>query len=140
MIYRMKQNAAGLATICILSTMVLVTVSTTVSLYGGINEILNSRYPSQLCISKQIETEQDEADAASIAAIVSDAVQSSGLGIEAQRQYTSLEFAMLRDNNSFRVARSSGLTKRQSAKRFCPLRRSACAMPAAHSGSSVRPM
>ena len=32
MLYRMKQNAVGLANICILSTMVLVTVSTTVSL------------------------------------------------------------------------------------------------------------
>ena len=35
MIYRMKQNAVGLANICILSTMVLVMVSTTVSLYVG---------------------------------------------------------------------------------------------------------
>ena len=32
----MKQNAVGLANICILSTMVLVTVSTTVSLYVGL--------------------------------------------------------------------------------------------------------
>ena len=36
MIYRMKQNGVGLANICILSTMVLVAVSTTVSLYLGI--------------------------------------------------------------------------------------------------------
>ena len=36
MIYRMKQNGVGLANICILSTMVLVAVSTTVSLYVGI--------------------------------------------------------------------------------------------------------
>ncbi|KAF1303301.1 FtsX-like permease family protein [Enterococcus saccharolyticus] len=35
MMYRMKQNAAGLASICILSTMALITVSTTVSLYAG---------------------------------------------------------------------------------------------------------
>lgn len=35
MIYRMKQNAVGLANICILSTMVLVTVSSTVSLNMG---------------------------------------------------------------------------------------------------------
>ena len=37
-IYRMKQNAVGLANICILSTMVLVMVSMTVSLYGGMND------------------------------------------------------------------------------------------------------
>ncbi len=35
MIYRMKQNAGGLASICVLSTMVLVVVSTTVSMYAG---------------------------------------------------------------------------------------------------------
>lgn len=45
MIYRMKQNAVGLANICILSTMVLVMVSTTVSLYAGINNVLETRFP-----------------------------------------------------------------------------------------------
>ena len=35
MIYRMKQNAAGLASICILSTAVLVTLSSCLSLYAG---------------------------------------------------------------------------------------------------------
>jgi putative ABC transport system permease protein len=45
MIYRMKQNAAGLATICILSCMVLVTVSSTVSLYAGAEDSLMSQYP-----------------------------------------------------------------------------------------------
>lgn len=45
MIYRMKQNAAGLATICILSCMVLVTVAGTVSLNVGGEDALNSQYP-----------------------------------------------------------------------------------------------
>ena len=44
MLYRMKRNAAGLATICILSTMVLITVSTTVCLYMGVNDILDQMY------------------------------------------------------------------------------------------------
>ena len=44
MLHRMKRNAAGLATICILSTMVLVTISTTVCLYMGVSEILNKMY------------------------------------------------------------------------------------------------
>lgn len=42
MLYRMKQNAAGIATICILSTMVLVTVSTTFCLYFGLDDIADS--------------------------------------------------------------------------------------------------
>ena len=40
----MKQNAAGLASICILSTMVLVMVSTTVSLYMGVRDEVESQY------------------------------------------------------------------------------------------------
>lgn len=47
MIYRMKQNAVGLANICILSTMVLIMVSTTVCLYAGMNDIINTRYPRE---------------------------------------------------------------------------------------------
>ncbi len=44
MIYRMKRNGAGLASICILSTMVLVMVSSTTCLYLGEEDILNNRY------------------------------------------------------------------------------------------------
>lgn len=50
MFYRMKQNAVGLASICILSTMVLVMVSTTVSLYVGVQDILELRYPSDISV------------------------------------------------------------------------------------------
>lgn len=45
MLHRMKQNAAGLASICILSTMVLVTVSATTSLYLGMQDNLELLYP-----------------------------------------------------------------------------------------------
>lgn len=45
MMYRMKQNAVGLANICILSTMVLVMLSTTLSMWSGIDEIVDSQYP-----------------------------------------------------------------------------------------------
>lgn len=45
MIYRMKQNAIGLSNICILSTMVLVILSTTVSLYVGSDAEIAQRYP-----------------------------------------------------------------------------------------------
>lgn len=43
MLYRMKRNGAGLASICILSTMVLVMVSTTTCLYAGIEDNINRR-------------------------------------------------------------------------------------------------
>lgn len=48
MMYRMKQNAVGLANICILSTMVLVVISATVSLYVGNDNALRTRYPSDV--------------------------------------------------------------------------------------------
>lgn len=51
MLYRMKQNAIGLASICILSTGVLLMISMTVSIYFGINDIMVNRYPYDTDIS-----------------------------------------------------------------------------------------
>ena len=51
MIYRMKQNAIGLANICILSTMVLVMLSTTFSLWMSIDSIIDSRFPREVQIA-----------------------------------------------------------------------------------------
>lgn len=51
MMHRMKQNAAGLASICILSTMVLVTAATTGSLFFGQKDVENTRYPRDVMIS-----------------------------------------------------------------------------------------
>lgn len=48
MVYRMKRNGAGLASICILCTMVLVMLSSTVCLYGGQEDSLRSRYPRHI--------------------------------------------------------------------------------------------
>lgn len=64
MIYRMKQNAAGLANICILSTIVLVLISSTVSLYAGMEDILDQRFPYDYCI-----TTADASDPATISSI-----------------------------------------------------------------------
>lgn len=50
MIYRMKQNAAGLAGICILSTAVLLTLSTCASLYVGEEDILRTQYPREVSL------------------------------------------------------------------------------------------
>lgn len=50
MLYRMKQNAVGLANICILSTMVLVMVSATVALYAGVETAVKDSYPLDMSI------------------------------------------------------------------------------------------
>lgn len=51
MLYRMKQNAVGLANICILSTAVLVMISTTVSLYIGMEDGLKARFPKDVMMN-----------------------------------------------------------------------------------------
>ncbi len=48
MAYRMKRNGAGLASICILLTGILVMLSSTSALYTGADECLNSHYPSEI--------------------------------------------------------------------------------------------
>ena len=60
MIYRMKQNAVGLANICILSTMVLVMVSMTVSLYGGMNDVITTRFPYEAQITSSGSNQKEE--------------------------------------------------------------------------------
>lgn len=50
MVYRMKRNGAGLASICILSTMVLVMISSTSCLYIGSEDMLRQRYPRNMIL------------------------------------------------------------------------------------------
>lgn len=51
MTYRMKRNGAGLASICILATMVLVTISSTCCLYFGMVDSVNARYPRDINVT-----------------------------------------------------------------------------------------
>ena len=81
LLYRMKQNAAGLASICILSTMVLVMMICTVSLYSGVSQSLDMRYPMQFCGSMSDITPARQA------------VEKSGAQIIRQYEYDSLSFA-----------------------------------------------
>ena len=50
MLYRMKQNAVGLANICILSTGVLLVISISTCLWTGIEEVTYTRFPHQISI------------------------------------------------------------------------------------------
>jgi len=54
MAYRMKRNGAGLASICILCTMVLVILSSTASLYIGAEDALSSQYPRDITLQLPI--------------------------------------------------------------------------------------
>lgn len=76
MIYRMKQNAVGLANICILSTMFIVTLSTTTALYVGIDDELKTRYPYDYNIALTADA-LDEVET-----VVNDFVREHGYEIE----------------------------------------------------------
>lgn len=76
MLYRMKQNAAGLAGICILSTSVMVMLSSTVSLYSGINDVLANRFVRDLSF---ISGYADDGTRAGMDKIVEDVLNKEGL-------------------------------------------------------------
>lgn len=68
MVYRMKRNGAGLASICILATMILVMLSSTSCLFFGSEDALKHRYPRQLNIEFQL-TDADALETEKITAL-----------------------------------------------------------------------
>lgn len=98
MIYRMKKNAVGLANICILSTMVLVTISTTVSLYVGIEDVLRTRYPREITISSYGIT---EAHVVELQRNVSEVLESHEIAPEDTLEYRSLVFLGQEEDGEF---------------------------------------
>lgn len=92
MLYRMKQNAAGLASICILSTMVLVVISMTVSMFAGIGDELLSRYPNEINVYSYEKTLDDNElkNQKEIAAFI----EKSGRKIEKKIRYSYLSMLM----------------------------------------------
>lgn len=62
LLFRMKQNAVGLASIALLSTGVLVMISSTVSLYSGVEDLINESYPMDAYFSAQRGTWVGEND------------------------------------------------------------------------------
>lgn len=59
MVYRMKRNGAGLASICILITMVLVMIASTSCLYFGKEDVLRSQYPHDFNFTLDFDTLED---------------------------------------------------------------------------------
>ncbi len=92
MIYRMKQNAVGLANICILSTMVLVTLSPTVSMIVGVEDIIMQRYPYQLEFNAY---SADEEKYQGIVDIIDETAKEENIEITEQVVYSSLQFSAL---------------------------------------------
>lgn len=124
MIYRMKQNAVGLANICILSTMVLVAISTTVSLYVGIEDIMKERYPNEINISAYYDTGAPAED--SIAPIVEKSVKESGRKIRHEEDYLELYFAAIKDQGQYSLDKEKVKTAGDRVSGFVVLTREDC--------------
>lgn len=124
MIYRMKQNAVGLANICILSTMVLVAVSTTVSLYVGVEDIMKERYPNEINISAYYDTGAPTED--SIAPIVEKSVKESGRKIRHEEDYLELYFAAIKDQGQYSLDKEKVKTAGDRVSGFVVLTREDC--------------
>ena len=95
MLYRMKQNAVGLANICILSTMVMVMVSGTLSLYLGTQDIVNRQAPSDLTVLVRYDPDEAEPfDPAAILRFQEGFIQDQGYSVSEDLIYSSFTFTV----------------------------------------------
>ena len=95
MIYRMRQNAVGLANVCVLCTMVLVMVFSTLSLWLGMEDTLNSR------IRADIDVRSKTTDIAALEAAVDEVLQQAGASRENTWTYRYLSFSALPAKDGF---------------------------------------
>ena len=89
MLYRMKRNAANLATICIFATMVLVTMSSVTTLYSTINKLANEWYVTDFEITyvkTKTQAERDERES-----LLREAAEKTGVSIEQIYTYQSID-------------------------------------------------
>ncbi len=98
MLYRMKQNAVGLANICILSTMVLVMLSTSVSMFVGVEDELLTRYPSDISISANIAA---DVDCSEVLELAKETIKEQGNVITEAKEGFSLGVTVLLENGMF---------------------------------------
>ena len=112
MAYRMKRNGAGLASICILATMVLVMLSSTTCLYFGKEDALRTRYPSDLSVELRFTKDEggmDEANIAIARGMIEDVIKQDGLDVQGQFDIRSAWFSGLLTGNTFSRAQESTL-------------------------------
>lgn len=108
MLYRMKQNAAGLSNICILSTMVLVMISGTVCLNIGMEDIINRGAPYDISVSCRpggdgsIENINKDA----VIKTSEKTVSESGLEMYDAGGFESFEVSMLKDGENYKFPKN----------------------------------
>ncbi|NFR85356.1 MULTISPECIES: FtsX-like permease family protein [unclassified Clostridium] len=101
MIYRMKQNAMGLANICILSTAVILTVSTTVCLYVDQESSLKNQHPQDISIS--IENGSKE-NIDSLNHIINEEIKYNNINLDNKITFNYIEMITIKNGDAFEVA------------------------------------
>ena len=112
MAYRMKRNGAGLASVCILATMVLVMLSSTTCLYFGTEDALRTRYPQDLSIELRFTKDEGGANEENIRiarGMVESVIEQDKLDVQEQFDTRSAWFSGLLTGNSFERADRSTL-------------------------------
>ena len=107
MAYRMKRNGAGLASVCILATMVLVMLSSTTCLYFGKEDALRTRYPSDLSIELRFTQDEGGANEENIGiarGMIESVIAQDNLDVQEQFDTRSAWFFGLLTGDSFERA------------------------------------
>ncbi len=119
MLYRMKQNAVGLANICVLSTVVLIAVTTTVSLYAGMQDSLNSSYPTEQNI---MATFNDDNAVNVIEERINQYVKNHNANVKNKFNYMSISFnGELNENDEFLTNGKGMLLSNSGNEQVCNL-------------------
>ena len=100
LIYRMKQNAVGLANICILSTMVLVMLASTSSMMIGMEDMVRTRYPYDIMVYTR---KNSDAQQEAVRQEAEEIVASRDVAMTDSVSYVYLNFSAVRQGDIFRT-------------------------------------
>ena len=117
MTYRMKRNGAGLASVCILATMVLVMISSTTCLYVGQEDAVNARYPRDMDVAVYGRSDHplDEAEAEQLRQGVESTIFNFGGNVSNVAEYRTISISGLVDGGNIRTD-SSGASVSDSTR------------------------
>lgn len=101
MIYRMKQNAVGLANVAILSTMVLVMIFSTFSLWFGMDDTLRSNCPTQMVFEIVDFKSETPLNRETVVNCLNQAVREEKAAIADEADYYSISFAGYKRGNVY---------------------------------------
>ncbi len=103
MMYRMKRNAVGLANICVLSTMVLVIISTTVCLYAGVEDALQSSFEKEVDATFYFDGVPAEAAREKLTGQFRAVAEDQGRKVTELSEYVDAVFITHRDGNAIEL-------------------------------------